>query len=128
MRYASVQHPPNLPQAYPSLASQCSSNPSWCFFRRADRRQGEFIREKFREDRRRQNGKLEVETWVSCHILTLAIFSLSLQEYSFQITFRQQWNDNRLTYDDMNGEDSCELTSISISEIQNVFRFSHIIN
>ena len=37
------------------------------------------------------------------HIL-LTYLSLSLQEYSFQITFRQQWNDNRLTYDDMNGE------------------------
>ena len=26
------------------------------------------------------------------------------QEYSVQITFRQQWNDNRLAFNDMNGK------------------------
>ncbi len=30
--------------------------------------------------------------------------SLKKQEYSVQITFRQQWNDYRLAYNDMNGE------------------------
>jgi hypothetical protein len=29
--------------------------------------------------------------------------SALLQEYSIQITFREEWNDDRLQYDDMNG-------------------------
>ena len=32
------------------------------------------------------------------------IFFFKKQEYSVQITFRQQWNDYRLAYNDMNGE------------------------
>ena len=31
------------------------------------------------------------------------ITHLSLQEYSVQITFRQQWNDNRLAFNDLKG-------------------------
>ena len=27
-----------------------------------------------------------------------------MQEYSIQITFREEWNDDRLRYDDMNGK------------------------
>ncbi len=32
------------------------------------------------------------------------VFFTFLQEYSVQITFRQQWNDNRLAFNDMNGK------------------------
>ena len=32
------------------------------------------------------------------------VFFCILQEYSVQITFRQQWNDNRLAFDDKGGK------------------------
>ena len=32
------------------------------------------------------------------------LFFCILQEYSVQITFRQQWNDNRLAFDDKGGK------------------------
>ena len=36
---------------------------------------------------------------VCSHVLLIQLtYNLYLQEYSFQITLRQQWNDNRLIY------------------------------
>ena len=36
--------------------------------------------------------------------IILKDFFFSFQEYSVQITFRQQWNDNRLAFNNMDGE------------------------
>jgi hypothetical protein len=36
--------------------------------------------------------------------IILKDFVFSFQEYSVQITFRQQWNDNRLAFNNMDGE------------------------
>ena len=37
------------------------------------------------------------------NVLHKAVVFLLLQEYSVQITFREDWNDPRLTYDDFEG-------------------------
>ena len=47
------------------------------------------------------------------------ICAIFFQEYSVQITFRQQWNDNRLAFNDMNGkykpvDQSCKCPTIII--------------
>ena len=49
------------------------------------------VRQKFLQDWRCQNGE--------CEIFVTPWSPFSFQEYSFQITLRQQWNDKRLRFD-----------------------------
>ena len=64
------------------------------------------------------------------------VFFCILQEYSVQITFRQQWNDNRLAFDDKGGKYNSNyilntyllrlLVSISIKTNFNLFIIGRI--
>ena len=55
---------------------------------------------------------------------TIIYFSLNFQEYSVQITFRQKWNDDRLSYDKRLGVGDMKReyinTSIKVQKIQKI--------